>query len=100
MADFIKIDTNAVKITAAKIEGYNIMIRNDFSSAEAAVKALNGSWSGSAAGNAINAFHSIKATYFDSRYVVMDNFVRFLRQVETGYTKTEGTVYSNAERFK
>lgn len=100
MADFIKVDSAGVNIAAAKIEGYNIKIKNDFSAAESAVRALSNAWSGTAAGCAIGAFHSIKSTYYDSRYAVMDSFAQFLRQVEAGYTQTEARVHLNALKFK
>lgn len=100
MADFIKVDTNAVNMAAAKIETYNNTIKNDFSSVEAAIRSLNSTWHGSAAGCAINSFGSIKTAYFNARYDVMDNFVKFLRQVDAGYTQTEAARRSHADMFK
>ena len=101
MSDSIKVNTAHITATANKIANYNTVIRNEFSSVEAAIKSLNHSWDSVVSNSAISSFHAIKNTYHDARYHVVDNYVTFLRQqVDAGYTQTENTNKSLADAFK
>lgn len=101
MADRIKVDTERVSSAAKQIAQYNRKIREDFSAVEAAMRALNNVWDGTASSQAMSAFHELKHAYDEPRYEVMNNYVTFLhQQVDPGYTQTENTNVSLADRFK
>lgn len=100
MADFIKVDTARVSATAKNIANYNSRIRDDFSSVESAMRALNNAWDGAAASRAMSAFHEIKNAFHEPRYEVLQNYVAFLQQtVDPGYTLAEKANTSLADRF-
>lgn len=80
MADLIKVDTGRVAAAATTIAAYNNRIRDDFSSVESAIRALNSVWDSSAAEQAMDSFYNIKNTYHEPRYTVMNNYVKFLQQ--------------------
>lgn len=101
MSDIIKVDTGAVVKTAKNIARYNERIKDDFSSVETAIKALNNVWDGKAASTAVNSFYDIKNAYSEPRYNLVNNFVNFLhQQVGSGYTETEKVNTSLADAFK
>lgn len=101
MADFIKVDTGRVKTAATTIANYNNRIRDDFSSVESAMRALNSAWDSTAAEQAMDSFYNIKNTFHEPRYMVMDNYVKFLQQqVDPGYTQTETVNKFLADLFK
>jgi uncharacterized protein YukE len=101
MADLIKVDTGTVAAAATTIATYNNRIRDDFSSVESAIRALNSVWDSSAAEQAMDSFYNIKNTFHEPRYTVMDNYVKFLQQqVDPGYTQTETVNTFLADLFK
>ncbi|MDM5329943.1 WXG100 family type VII secretion target [Neobacillus sp. CF12] len=101
MADLIKVDTGRVAAAATTIAAYNNRIRDDFSSVESAIRALNSVWDSSAAEQAMDSFYNIKNTYHEPRYTVMNNYVKFLQQqVDPGYTQTETVNTFLADLFK
>lgn len=97
----IKINTAVVLSSAAKIHAINCTIRDDFSTVINSINTLNRNWDGSASDNAIRAFNSIKESYCDYRYSVINDLVVFLRnQVSTNYENTEQKVQTAADLFK
>ena len=97
----LKVNAEQVIATANKIKNLNDQMRESFSNVQNAITKLDGSWNGSAATNAIGKFNSIKNSYCDARYNVVDNFVGFLyQQVGEGYTQTETVNISLADQFK
>jgi uncharacterized protein YukE len=101
MADLIKVDTGRVAAAATNIANYNNRIRDDFSSVESAIRALNSVWDSSAAEQAIDSFYKIKNNFHEPRYTVMDNYVKFLQQkVDPGYIQVETTNTTLADLFK
>ena len=101
MADFIKVDTAHVVSTANNISNLNNKIRDEFSSVESAIKALENVWSGEASAKGISSFYELKSAFNEPRYTVADNVVRFLKeQVNAGYTQTENENKSLAHLFK
>lgn len=97
----LKISTDAAVAAANNIKLYNAQIRDGFPDVQTAVTQLDNCWDGSAASAAISKFNKIKSEFSDARYNVLDNYVNFLlQQVGEGYTQTEGTNVSLAERFK
>lgn len=101
MSDFIQVDMDRVKAAATNIAKYNNIIRDDISSVEAAMNALNNSWDGQASTVVINKFHEIKNAYSEPRYNVVNNYVIFLNQlVDPAYTQAETTLKKLADYFK
>lgn len=97
----IKVNTDAVISCASKIRGYNNDIRNRFSDLQSKMSALDTCWDGSAATNAMQKFNSIKSSFCDARYAVVDDYVNFLmQQIGEGYVQTEEVNTSLADQFK
>ena len=97
----IKINTLKVNSAASNISRINGNIRDDFSAVTSAINVLDRNWDGSASDNAIRAFNSIKESYCDYRYSVINDLVVFLRnQVSTNYENTEQKVQTAADLFK
>lgn len=101
MADIIKVDTGGVAAAAENIANYNNRIKDDFSSVESTLRALNNVWDSTAAEHALDSFNEIKSTFLEPRYTVVDNYVKFLQQqVDPGYTNVEKVNTSLADLFK
>ena len=97
----VKVSTDVVEDVANKLKKINNDIRNQFSDVESAMRKLDSSWDGSASTKAIGKFNSLKGTYCDNRYKVVDNFANFLlHQVGEGYVQTESVNISLADAFK
>lgn len=97
----IKINTSKVDSAASNISRINSNIRNDFSAVTSAINVLNRNWDGSASDNAIRAFNSIKESYCDYRYSVINDLVLFLKnQVKANYENTEQKIQTVADNFK
>lgn len=97
----IKVNTDTVVTVSQNIRKINNDIRDLISPVESAMKSLDNSWDGSSSTNAIRKFNSIKSTYCDNRYKVIENFVNFLlHQVGEGYEQTETVNTSLADAFK
>ncbi len=97
----IKISTQKVDSAASNISRINGNIRDDFSAVTNAMNVLDRNWDGSAADNVIRAFNSIKESYCDYRYNVINDMVLFMKnQVSSNYNNTEQKVQSAANLFK
>lgn len=97
----MKVNVDRVHSAAIRIKGLNDQMRDDFADVQKAISKLDGSWDGSAATNTISKFNSIKSSYCNARYKVVDNFVAFLhQQIGEGYAQTEDANKSLADAFK
>ena len=97
----IKISTQKVDSAASNISRINGSIRDDFSAVTNAMNVLDRNWDGSAADNVIRAFNSIKESYCDYRYNVINDMVLFMKnQVSSNYNNTEQKVQNAANLFK
>lgn len=97
----LKVNTDRVLNSANNLAVINNKIRNSFGNVEKAVNQLNNAWGGSAAENAMTKFNSIKSSFCDERYEVLDGYVRFLQsQAGEGYVETETVNKSLADAFK
>lgn len=100
MSDLL-INAQRVTTQAGKIKGYNDKIKEQFSSVETAVGKLDDKWNSPSASTAMDKFSTIKNTYNDARYQVIDDYVAFLnQQVGVGYTQTESLNKTLAAQFK
>lgn len=99
--DHIKIDTAKVVNTASRITTINQQIDTEFERMEKAIAHLNNCWQSRASDAVIGRFHSIKHSFKDSRFQVMQNYSKFLvQQVSDGYNKTETVNTNLADAFK
>ena len=97
----IKINTAKVNSAASNISRINGNIRNDFSAVVDSINTLNRNWDGSASDNALRAFNTIKETYNENRYKVLDDLTLFLKNcVDPSYESTEQNIQSAASAFK
>lgn len=97
----LKINTDAVVAAAESLKQYNDEMRNGLDPVKKAMNNLTIYWDGSAATTAFNKFKEIEMEMSETRYGVMDNYVRFLyQQVGEGYVQVEEANTSLAEQFK
>lgn len=100
MAD-LRINTEAVVSVANNLKMYNTQMKDALPRVESAMNNLNKSWDGEASNAAIAKFNEIKSKFADTRYDVLENYVKFLlQQVGEGYTQTEDVNKSLAAQFK
>lgn len=101
MAGKVIVNTSKVVQVANKISSINTEINNDFDDMEEWVQRLNKNWNSEANSHVIGKFHSIKGALKQSRYDVLDNYSRFLKeQVSDGYEKTENANTKLSDAFK
>ena len=97
----LQVNTDVVKAFATDIEVINAQIRDGFFEVQSAINQLDSTWDGRASENSIRVFNDIKAKYTDSRYVIMDNYVKYLKQVVgEGDEQTENANIALADYFK
>ncbi|MBQ4260143.1 MAG: WXG100 family type VII secretion target [Lachnospiraceae bacterium] len=97
----IKIDTGKVRMAADEISKLNRNISEDFSPLQRVVNSLSQTWTGRASEIATNKFRSIRNTYYDNRYYVIDDMVNFMHnQIGGGYENTENQIVNVAEKFR
>ena len=86
----IRVNTDQVAQTAAKIETLNRQLAELLSNSKSTVESLTSVWSGEAAGATIAAYNDFAGKYFQQYAEVIDQYVKFLRMnVEQGYFETE-----------
>jgi uncharacterized protein YukE len=96
-----RVNTTVVEAMASSIATINTGIKSDFDAVDNAMSALASSWQGAASDNARSAFASIRNTFVDERYKVVDSYVKFLRgNVSQGYINTESSVKSLSDAFR
>ena len=97
----IKVNTGAIVNSAARISRYNNNISNDFVSVERAVMSLGSNWNSGVSSTAINSFQNIKKSYYEARYIVIDDMRKFMVNVAgEGYENAETSIASAASVFK
>jgi len=101
MANKIVIDTAKVVIAADQISKLNKELDQEFEQLENAIQRLNGRWNSKASEGVIGHFFSIKNSYKEGRYMVMQDYSNFLKkQVSVAYDTTETGNKSLADAFK
>ena len=97
----IQINTAVLLDTATNISNENLLLRNSYDDIDMIVSNLKKHWSGSACDTCCKKADFIKAKFKDTRYAVVEDFVRFMRlQVGEGYETTETAISSAADAFK
>ncbi|MCL1791046.1 MAG: WXG100 family type VII secretion target [Peptococcaceae bacterium] len=100
MSDEIRIDTEMVSQIAMNIERLNQEMLDTFNGLEDSMESLFSVWKGQAAGNAKQAYRSVK---YDSNgsYKTLKSVANFLRiQIGEGYEETEERNTDLASLFK
>ena len=96
----MKIDTQTVRSTAAKISGQNQQLYDTLKASQSTIESLNGAWTGKAAEATISAYQNFARKYFDEYHEMLDKYVQFLNNaVGTGYEETENLVASKADQI-
>lgn len=97
----IQIDTGAVSEAAKQIGNLNQKMHDNLSEVNQAVSLLRQNWSGSAATKWLKKYDTIKNDLSNTRFLVVDGLVSFMKnQVGEGYEKTETAVSKAAAAFK
>ena len=92
---------DTVRDVANNVKRINDELKSSFSNVTDAINALDRSWDGEAASNAITKFNTIKSNFVENRPAQVDVFVSFLlRQVGDGYVSTEEVNKQLADQFK
>ena len=95
-----KVDTKLLMSAASQIRTKNKAIADAFNSPIDAAKAMDRSWDGAAAGNAVSAFNKLKSRYPTDRSNALESAARVLVAIANGYEMTEEKNESIADRFK
>jgi len=93
------INTDLLQKTALSVRNQNNTIRDTFSSVYQAAQKMDTTWNGSASQNAMQAFYKLNQ-YASSRYSVLESLASAMVTLASGYSATEKTNRSLADRFK
>ena len=97
----MRINTAAVSSSASQIDAINKEIRSDMSNVDTAIKNLQKNWEGSGSSACNTRYKSIKSTFKEARFSVINNLVSFLKEhVGVTYEDTEQKVSNAASKFK
>lgn len=97
----VQINVQSVIDTSDIIAEENRKIHDSFIDIENTIRYLRANWVGNAQEMCCGKAESIKELFNDSRFAVIDDYVRFLRlQVGEGYETTERVISSAANAFK
>ena len=96
----LRIDTTAIRETAAEIARQNGRLEETLNQCQQTVHSLANSWTGAAAEATIDAFDSFAARYFDQYKEMLDQYVQFLNSsAGAGYEETEQRVARKADEI-
>ncbi|MBR5278292.1 MAG: hypothetical protein IKU23_03400 [Clostridia bacterium] len=97
----IYINIDSVKACAQDISNTNKSMLEDFAVVEKAVQRLNSQWSSNASNACSGRFGSIKNSYLDDSFKVIDNLAKFIgNNIAEQYYATELAVSKAADAFK
>ena len=97
----IQINTASVLQAADSISTENQALRNAYDEIDKAINVIKKDWNGAASDVCCRKAEYIKSEFKETRYAVIDSFVRFMRtQVSENYEITETAVSTAADSFK
>ncbi|MCM1299221.1 MAG: pore-forming ESAT-6 family protein [Firmicutes bacterium] len=99
MADSIKISTQVLNDTAAKIRSINNTLDAKLAEISKTVNNLNDTWKSQASGEIIATMNALKPRFNDYKEVI-DNYAKFLDNTAQSYETAESTISANASSFK
>ena len=86
----IRVNTDQVAQTAAKMEALNRRLAEVLADSRSTVEGLTAVWSGEAANATVAAYREFAGKYFEQYEEVIEQYVQFLRlNVDQGYFETE-----------
>lgn len=97
----VQINTALVLSASTDISNENAALRNSYDDIDKTISNLKKDWSGSACDLCCKKAEYIKNQFKETRFAVVEDYVRFLRmQVGEGYETTETVISSAADAFK
>ncbi len=101
MMGSVFVNTQGVVDVAEFLDRVNDRIKDDFVVAEKKNEQLADAWDGVVSDKAISAFNEVRSKYSSERYSIMKSYSTYLKSVvDPGYTATEETNKSLADKFK
>lgn len=101
MSDKIKIDSQSVISLANEMQSINLAIDREYRETMKCFLNMFISWGGKASDSSREVYQTIEKAFSQSRYAVMNNYVRFLKSsVAEGYENVEKVNTGLAENFK
>lgn len=99
MADSIKISTQVLMDTAAKVKNINKTLDSKLADINKNMNDLEATWKSDAATDIRAAMNALKPRFEEYKNVV-ESYATFLERTAQSYDTTEQTVQSNASAFK
>lgn len=99
MADGIKISTQVLMDTAAKVREINGILDSDLADINKKMNDLEASWKSDAATDIRAAMNALKPR-FEEYKTVVESYAKFLVNTAQSYESTEGSIQTNAGAFK
>lgn len=99
MADSIKISTQVLTDTAAKVRECNTKMDNQLADINKKMNDLEATWKSDAASDIRAAMNALKPK-FEQYKNVIESYAKFLVNTAQSYETTEGAVQGNAGAFK
>ena len=96
----VHVNTADILAVAERIEKLNDGLAEKVNGKNSAISRLGSYWHGNAAEKSINTYLDKVKQYEYNRYTVVENYVKFLKSVATGYETTEETNVSLANTFE
>lgn len=97
----VQINTALILAASTDISNENTALRNSYDDIDKVISNLKKNWSGSACDLCCKKAEYIKKQFKETRFAVVEDYVRFLRmQVGEGYETTETVISSAADAFK
>lgn len=101
MADQIRLSPDQIDTIATSIENLNKRLEQELQTGLTTVQNLSSTWEGQAAEETIQSFKTFSDKYFNEYYVMLNNYVLFLRNnVRAGYLQAEQANVNWANAFK
>lgn len=99
MADSIRVSTQVLTDTAAKVRNINTNLDTKLADINKAMNDLEDTWKSDAASDIRAAMNALKPK-FEEYKAVVESYAKFLVNTAQNYETTEGVVQSNANAFK
>lgn len=99
MADSIRISTEVLLETSAKLKNINLNLDGDLQEINKNMNALSATWQSDGAESIRAAINALKPR-FEEYKAVVNSYADFLTKTAQSYETTEGSVQSQADKFK
>lgn len=99
MADSIKISTQVLTETAAKVRNCNTAMDEKLADINQKMNDLQSTWKSDAAEDIRAAMNAMKPRFEEYKNVI-ESYAKFLDNTAQSYESTEGAIQGNANQFK